>query len=334
MKKNIDQDMLGRLLKGNYSFNDHLKIREWLDDPDSQQAVHDQLFHLMKETDTSGTGSLDYLFRRIKIQINKNRPARRLPLFYWKAAVIVLSVLLASSVFYFTTFRDLPARQSWVRLAVPEGGRLEFLLPDSTRGWLNGGASLYYPPVFEHSREVELKGEAFFHVSRQDQRNFIVHAAELDVKVTGTMFNVSAYESDKLTEVVLNDGKVELTDKKGLTRKMVPGEKVSYDRLSGEMEVSKVDASRYIAWKDGYLVIDNEPLAAALKKIERWYHADIRIADESVMQYRLRATFHEEPLEEVLRLVAMIAPIRYELVKREPDQQGKVNKRKVIIMKK
>ncbi|MEL7589016.1 MAG: FecR domain-containing protein [Prolixibacteraceae bacterium] len=333
MKKDIGKDMLPRFLKGNYSFNDHVRIRDWLNDPHGQQAVHDELFHLMKETDTSETGSLDYLFQRIKRQINKSWPARRLPLFYWKAAVMVLAVLLASTVFYFTASRDLPAGQSWVSLSVPEGGRLEFILPDSTRGWLNGGASLRYPAIFAHSREVELEGEAFFHVSRHLQRNFIVHAAGLNVKVTGTMFNISAYESDKLTEVVLNEGEVELTGKEGLTRKMVPGEKVSYERLSGNMEVSKVDASQYNAWKDGYLVIDNVPLAAALKKIERWYHADIEIADESVMEYRLRGTFHEEPLEEVLRLVAMIAPIRYELVKREPDQQGKVNKRKVIIMK-
>ena len=95
--------------------------------------------------------------------------------------------------------------------------------------------------------------------------------------------------------------------------------------------MSEVDADRFSAWKDGYLIIDNEPLGQVAGRLERWYNAEIIIQDERLKNYRFKATFKDEPLEEVLRLIAITTPIRYEIEKRDMDANGVVKQKKVIL---
>jgi ferric-dicitrate binding protein FerR (iron transport regulator) len=155
----------------------------------------------------------------------------------------------------------------------------------------------------------------------------------MDIKVLGTKFNVSAYANDAVTEVVLKEGKVEVKGKTAVfNRVLYPGEKVSYNHEKKSLDSFIVDPNVYTAWTDGYLVIDNEPLALVAKRLERWYGVEISIQDEALRKFRFKATFQEETLEEVLRFIAMTTPITYKIETRGQDSDG-VLKRKQVILK-
>ncbi|MDP2059922.1 MAG: DUF4974 domain-containing protein, partial [Flavobacteriaceae bacterium] len=199
-------------------------------------------------------------------------------------------------------------------------------------GWLNSGAKLKYPIAFSPHRKVELIGEAFFNVRHKGHSDFTVCVADMDIKVLGTRFNVSAYSNETVTEVVLKEGKVEIKGKTGIfSQTLQPGERISYNHEKKSLNMKKVDPNLYTAWTNGYLVIDNEPLAQAARKIERWYNAEISIQDEVLKNFRFKATLKEEPLEEVLRFIAMTTPITYKIVKRDFDSNGILKKKQVII---
>ena len=155
---------------------------------------------------------------------------------------------------------------------------------------------------------------------------------EMDVKVLGTQFNVTAYSEDASTDVILEEGKVEINGTVGLFNQvLLPNEKISFDHKSRSIKLSEVNASRFSAWKEGYLVIDNEPLEQVVGRLERWYNVDITILDETLKKYRFKATFKDEPLEEVLRLIAKTTPIIYQIEKRSEDSNGVLKQKKVTI---
>jgi ferric-dicitrate binding protein FerR (iron transport regulator) len=113
-----------------------------------------------------------------------------------------------------------------------------------------------------------------------------------------------------------------------------PDQKFIFDNLNKENQTVSVNAQQYNAWKDGMLVFRNEPLAEVFKRLSRWYNVKITISDEQIKRYKYRATFQNEPIEEVIRLIAMTLPIEYKIEKRAYDDQGVYAVREIRIMKK
>jgi ferric-dicitrate binding protein FerR (iron transport regulator) len=339
MENKIDYQTLLDFSKGKYSYNDYLKVKHWFLHVRDDKNAEEQLFGQWKEfthTPVTDTSSLHTIFEKIqyRILLEEKKREKKKSLWHWyrQAAAILIPVIAVSALFYFLSGPEYRHTQSWVELNVPEGARIEFMLPDSTSGWLNSGAKLKYPTAFGVHRKVELTGEAFFNVKHRKHSDFTVSVTDMDIKVLGTEFNVAAYSNETITEVVLKEGKVEIKVKtEGFSRTLQPGDKIGYNRETGSLNMSKVDPGLYTAWKDGYLVIDNEPLGQAIRKIERWYNAEVIIQDDVLKNFRFKATFSDEPLEEVLRFIAMTTPVTYRIVKRDFDSNGVLKKRQVTI---
>lgn len=333
----IDYKLLYNFSTGNYSYNDYLKVRRWFTQVKDDGEIEEQLFEEWKEVeDSAGAKSLHPIFEKIQYQIlleEKRKENKRSIWFYYKQiAAALIPILILSATWFFYSQPEKKVAQSWVEINVPEGARIKFSLPDSTTGWLNSGAKLKYPSEFSQHRKVELTGEAFFEVRHLEKSDFTVGVKDMDIKVLGTKFNVSAYANEAFTDVILKEGKVEVkgtsTDFEQIIK---PGEKVSFNRETSNLNVSKVDADLYAAWTNGYLVLDNEPLEQATKKLERWYGAEITITDEKLKNFRFKATFNGEPLEEVLRYISMTTPIIYKIENRDQDNNGILKKKQVTI---
>ncbi len=349
MREREDYTKLNNFSKGRYSYNDYLQVNSWFKQLEEDAKVKDHLFEKWKEflnDEPEPNESLQHIFEKIQYNIlleeKKNAGNRFAWNFYRQVAAVLLIPVLALSVWYYLftekrieTRTSSMASQSWVEISAPEGSRVEFLLPDSTSGWLNSGSKLKYPPVFTKHRNVQLSGEAYFEVKHLSNSDFVVSVSDLDVKVLGTKFDISAYTDDAFTNVILKEGKVEVNGKTaGFHQVLFPNEKISYDHCLKNLKVGKVEADDFIAWKDGFLVIDNEPLGQVAGRIERWYNAEIVIKDEKLKNYRFKATFKDEPLEEVLRLIEITTPIRYHIEKRVADSNGVMKQKKVIIQMK
>ncbi|QGY46666.1 DUF4974 domain-containing protein [Maribellus comscasis] len=340
MKENFDLHILKNFSKGKYSYNDYLSVKEWFDNvkdfPGFKEELSVEWDEINRKESDEGK-SLDHIFEKIhyKILLEDNKKERSFNFYklYRQAAAVLLIPVFAFLLYYLVRPDNNNLLNSgWVEINAPEGARVEFFLPDSSSGWLNSGSKLKFPAVFEQNREVQLQGEAYFEVKHLANSDFTVDVPDFDVKVLGTKFNVLSYAADSQTEVVLAEGKVEISGKAGkFNHTMTPGKRAIFNRETRVLNVEEVDAEMFSAWKDGFLVIDNESLEQVLSRIERWYNAEIIVEDETLKSYRFKATFKDEPLEEVLRLIALTTPIKYSIDKREFDANG-ILKKKIVHM--
>lgn len=206
-------------------------------------------------------------------------------------------------------------------LLVPYGRIFEVALADGTNVVLNAGSSLKYPTKFIKGgvRQVFLTGEAYFDVAHDAKHPFIVNAEKLDVQVLGTEFNVSAYENDLNTEVVLVKGKVALNDNKDVKKEntvvILPGTKGTYNRLTNTIVTSSVDTSLYTAWMNGELVFRNSKFSDIRKILERRYNVIIINNNKKLDQEVFNARFKNQTIESVLSYLGDSYPVNYQISK-------------------
>ncbi|MCM4165548.1 MULTISPECIES: FecR family protein [unclassified Arenibacter] len=192
-------------------------------------------------------------------------------------------------------------------LHVPYGKHFELKLSDGSIAYLNSGSSLKYPVDFITGKErrVYLSGEAFLDVAKDTERPFIVNAADLNIRVFGTKFNISAYPEDPLKEVVLVEGSVgmypgkEMSDDSEGTM-LVPGHKGSYDNVHGNINTEPVVTSIYTSWVNGVMVFRNMTFENILKKLERHYDVKIVNNNGKLASAKFNASFGEMPIHKIL----------------------------------
>jgi len=166
-------------------------------------------------------------------------------------------------------------------LSTPRGGQYCITLPDGTIVWLNASTSLRFPTTFAgNERKVEVKGEAYFEVAKNEAMPFIVSAGNSEVKVLGTHFNVSAYADDKVIKTTLLEGSVEVslnaspseTTNNVIT--LAPGQQSQLDSNNG-LTIVTADLNEAVAWKNGFFIFNNENIESIMLKVSRWY--DIKV---------------------------------------------------------
>ncbi len=216
------------------------------------------------------------------------------------------------------------------------GTRSALKLSDGTSVWLNSGSSIKYPDKFiDKDRKVFLNGEAYFEVESNPEKPFIVETSSIKVRATGTKFNVLGYSSINENEVTLVSGKVEVglpcSNDKFKSTNMEINQHLTFDKNTGAVTIVNEDTYKYISWKEGKLVFRNEPLTEVAKKISQVFNIDIEIRGKEIENYSYRATFQDESLAEILKLLKISSPINYYEIKRNPLPDGSFPRKKVII---
>lgn len=193
------------------------------------------------------------------------------------------------------------------------------LLPDSTKVYLAGGSTVKYPKTFHKSeRNIELQGEAFFEVKRDETRPFTIHSGSMKTKVLGTSFKVTAFEGLE-QEVAVASGKVSISAvSKGKTSEMAlltRGLKIRYNPQTGEHIKGEVDAYSLEKWKTGTLLFNEEPMSFVAQQLESRYGIQLEFADREVAKYRVSGTFApEETATEILGMLGFVGKFRHESV--------------------
>ncbi|HEX6809170.1 MAG TPA: FecR domain-containing protein, partial [Gemmatimonadaceae bacterium] len=189
-------------------------------------------------------------------------------------------------------------------VAARRGQRAEITLTDGTRVELAAGSRLTYPAAFAASaRVVTLDGEAYFDVRHDPSHPFEVRTRNGVIRDVGTAFLVRNYDGDARLEVVVSAGRVAVRNRALATDSgvvMDAGHMLQMDSV-GRADVRAVDAQRYLEWMHGTLAFDETPLRDVAAQLSRWYDADIVVADTALAHRRFTGTFHEEPLDSVLR---------------------------------
>jgi transmembrane sensor len=218
----------------------------------------------------------------------------------WKAAAVVTILLVSSFLLYY--YISKPA----IVVVTADAGNIEQILPDGSVVSLHASSEIIYPSTFGSGiRNVELKGEAYFKVTHDKTKPFIVASGDARIEVLGTQFNVNTKSSSGSMEVVLTTGKVSVyyKEKPAENVLLAPGEKAVL--VSGEKLITKstnTDAN-YMAWKTRILVFDSETLAQVVNTLQNVYQATITLADPKLSVCRVTASFNDQSLESVLQVL-------------------------------
>lgn len=338
MKENL-QHIIQKYSEGKLTLKEQIELSEQLSDPknDAAEKILHNDWKSQLESETVSTRNLNHLLDAVhhRIRLNESDKVIRLNFMqsFQRIAAILIFPLLLSFLAYFY-FQDKPTAtpNSYAEIECPMGVRTKFQLPDGSTGYLNSGSRLKYPVSFASERKVELSGEAFFDVVHNSEIPFHVNTKNLDIKVVGTTFNVIANEDEDTEEIVLQTGRVDISSKSGkqLTV-MKPDELFSLDIAKRSFVKSKVEASQYTSWKDGKLVFRNENMQQVARRLSRWYNAEVTVDSRMLDDYTFYATFIDEPLDEVLKLLSITTPLSFQEEKRASDPNGVFQKRKILI---
>lgn len=198
------------------------------------------------------------------------------------------------------------------KLVVPYGKRSKLELSDGTKVWLNSGSTLEFPSIFaDKTRTVNLIGEMYVEVMKNPQRPFLVNTPDMQVKVYGTTFNISTYPDNSPQSVVLVEGSVGIKTETEKEILLVPNEMFAYQ--NHEWSKSEVDATKYISWKDGYIVLKKTPIEEVLKQIERYYNLSFKI-DKSLDLQSKTCTgkiYLSDNLDNIMTTISLLSSTRY-----------------------
>ena len=216
-----------------------------------------------------------------------------------------------------TVIHETPAKEKskLTHIVMPYGKQTQLQLPDGSTVYVNSGSKLSFPTQFTgNTREIYLLGEAYLRVQQDVHKPFIVHTPEMDVHVTGTEFNVSAYPDDDFVQTVLLEGKVSVR-KNGMFSsaiEIVPGEGAFMNKKSGEVTTERVETNQYASWIYGYIICNNERIEEITKKIERYYNCKINIpANISAITFSGKLDLKED-VQKVLETVAFASSLKME----------------------
>lgn len=201
------------------------------------------------------------------------------------ASIVKAGVVVSGTKADFSKIKTTSDEPEMKTISTPRGKDYELVLSDGTVVLLNADSKITFPTRFTgDKRTVKLVGEAYFKVSKNKHRPFIVETGNLYTKVLGTEFNLKAYPHSDVN-VTLIKGSV-VVNAEGKEVMLKPGENAEYSE-DKDIEVTTVDTEGYIQWKDGYFYFDNVPLIDVVRDLGRWYNVNIEIRNNSLMSYRL-----------------------------------------------
>jgi ferric-dicitrate binding protein FerR (iron transport regulator) len=274
---------ISSVINGNPSDEEQKLLDSWISESDENRKFFElMMLHPEVTYDTS-----DELKERIFDKVKRVLPvAKTRRLNYWiPAAVAAIAVLLTLAVTHLLREPLLNNNMVYLEATTPFGVKTKLVLPDSSVVFLNSGTYLKYPARFtSETRDVYLKGEAYFEVQKDKNHPFVVKTPAMAVKVLGTHFNVKAFPDENLYETTLLEGSVALYNNaqtKELYR-LKPNQKVSFSEATGNIRVQKVDAEMEASWREGKFYFDDESLSSIVKNLERNFNVHIRVASEKL----------------------------------------------------
>lgn len=234
----------------------------------------------------------------------------------YKYAAAVLVVGLISFFSYRQGENNLQNALTQVEVEAPLGAQTRLRLPDGTLVVLNAGSRLVYPQDFGvDNREVELSGEGYFEVERNEKLPFHVQTPSLSVRVLGTKFNFRDYPNDEEAVVSLLEGKVALDNRLRAEAEMIllPNEQVTLDKAEGRMTKEAKEVKNILEWTSGKLFFDELPLPEVVKILERSYDVHITFATDSLRDFRFYGSFGrgEQSIKDILEALEKTGKVHY-----------------------
>ena len=307
--KDRDIEMcIARYLAGEASSDDTVKIAEWfIEDDDNRAAFRSYKAYWNAKVEHGFVAPLDMeaSYKRIMAQIDnsgrKKMGGSRKWWIYVAAALVV--GILGATLFSMMFTQSTTKFEEIHRYSYMSGKSvMPILLPDGTEVSLNTNSVLTYNNRYgKNLREVELKGEAYFCVVRNEESEFVVSLGDNRIVVLGTSFNLR-YNNDAITATLMEGAiRFEAPDQ---TIVLKPNQQLVYNKFDGTLGIHNVDVEIISAWKDNLLKYKSIPFTSFLKLLEKQYDVEIVIADEALGACQVSGTFDVSlSLEQILEMI-------------------------------
>lgn len=295
------ENLLIKYIKGEVNLKEREKILRWIDEDPS----HLQTYYSLRKLYTLSLWGVS----RNEFEEDINSSRRLFNIFnrhYIYELVKIAAVLLIGILGTYSYLQNNDINSTVQSVSIPKGQRAEMTLADGTRVWLNSGSKLQFPDHFQgESRRVELDGEGYFIVAKNESVPFIVRTKLCDVKVLGTEFNVKAYDSGDVFETSLLTGSVEVKNRE--TEKIIrmdPNEIIYHDQ--GKFKKRLIENKDYFRWKEGLFCFDDETIGEIIGKLELFYDVRIIMKRSDLYNDRFTGKFRiNDGIEHALRVLKL-----------------------------
>ena len=274
----MKRELLHRFFEGKTSLDEERQLRHWLTESEENEKI---LLHERMTYDA-------LLFTPQKETNSRKRLFAFTPRMISTAAAVALLIIAGG--LYLNDIRS--HQEQYNTILVPPGQRINLILADNSNIWLNANTTLRYPTQFSRkNRTVYLDGEAYFEVSRNRKKRFIVKTGLGDVKVTGTSFNVEAYSQFERFETSLFEGGVDIFNGEKKLTSLKPNEKTVIE--NGVYSTSEITNTDKYLWRHGLIAFDSKKLEEILLTLEKYFAVEIQINANQLPQHTYTGKFRQ-----------------------------------------
>ncbi|PTS97730.1 hypothetical protein DBR11_16605 [Pedobacter sp. HMWF019] len=312
----INRDIIQRYHLGLCNPNEIAIVEAWLEsDQVSMTFLEGEELQLLEDAGWEQLGEHLELKQNHIVEIpNKKLKIRRFRLGWQIAASI--GFLLGISAIYFVYYSSLQknkagqvsAKLIYREIHTKKGEKLQVSLPDGTQVWMNSESTLHFPKQFaKDQRSVSFRGEAYFRVTKNPKKPFIITSERARIQVLGTRFNLRDYANEKLSWVVVEEGKVRFSGIAATENLILTAnQKGVYEPGAQSVLTSQLvyNTAKYMDWKDNKLVLDNLTLLEICPIIERWYGVKLLIVDEELGNRRYTGSFENPGIKQVVESIS------------------------------
>ena len=303
--RHIHDDLLVKYLLGETTPDENGGVEQWLAADTANQKYYDDFRLIWEESKQfAATSSVDEeaswqkMRNRIQTIATEKTKIKSMHSFYWLKIAAMLVIMAGAGVLVYTIFNNgeikTIAAQSLDKVVTDT-------LPDRSIITLNKNSTVYYPEKFQgNTRVVDLKGEAFFTITPDKAKPFIIHVNDITVKVVGTSFNIKSTNGN--TEVIVETGIVQVI-KNNKEIDLHPGERTLVKKEDSALVKENETGTLYNYYRTKEFECDNTPLWKLVEVLNQAYDANIIIERKELRDLPITTTFNNESLDNILEVI-------------------------------
>lgn len=313
MNRQQIESLLNSYLKGETTFSENTIVENWLEENRLSNSPWNNLNQQEKSSWLSGI-YLDLDQSRQEIPIKIIPVKKKMPYLQFIATAAALIAVLFAIYLQSADRQHINQSIELTALTVPAQQTRQITLPDGSKVWVNAGSELKFPDNFSgKTREVYLSGEAYFDITHNPGRPFLIHTGKITTTVLGTAFNIKEDKDQHLITVTVTRGKVGVAAGTRQLGIITPDHELSFNLVNEQVIRREVDAVRSIAWQRRELQFEDVTFEQAVLQLEKRFNVKITFKNDQLKNCRFSGT---EPfgadLEQLLKVICAINHATYQ----------------------
>lgn len=316
--KTTEAELIG-YFRSELKADDTRRVEKWIASSKENKTLAEDVYKIVLGRDILDTVtniSAEEALKKVKHKIRSGRTKLFIRRSQQIAAILFIPLLLS---FAYLLLKDINKEPDYITFKTNPGIVADFVLPDGSKVWLNAHSELSYLSTFKgDKREVKLSGEAYFQVEQDKKHPFIVGVSDdVRIEVTGTEFNVDAYERNQQITAMLVSGGINMSYPnkiKGEHKTILkPGQKIIFEKETGEVTMLYASALVETGWKDGKIYLKNTPLEHLLHTLSKRFNVDFVLKNELLKENYFTGIFGTQDLNLILKHLEVSSGIKHKI---------------------